>query len=168
MIYQLGETDTDVEVNTLDDNRAFALSLAEQARHSIDIFTQDLDTEIYDNEAFEQALFRLAKIHPSTHIRILVQDSIRSVKNGHRLIRLAQSLTSSITIHNPSREYENEKSAFLIVDRIGLLYRTNATDRNHKATVNFKAPLYAMKLTDLFDEIWQHSSPDIQTRRIYV
>ena len=163
-----GSTDAEVEISTAEENRDAAISLVQQASYSIDIFSQDLDAEIYNNKDFEKALFELARKHPNTRIRILVQDSRKAVQDGHCLIRLAQSLTSSIFIHTPSRQHRDEQRAFLIVDKLGMLYRATAADRNYKASVHFRSPRRAGKLTDYFDEVWEHSTPDIQTRRIYM
>jgi len=168
MYYKLGETKAEVQVDTAEENKNAAISLVKQARYSIDIFSQDLDAEIYNNKNFEQSVFNLAKRHPNTRIRILVQDSKKAAQNGHRLIRLAQTLTSSVFIHKPSREYKDEQCAFLVVDQLGLLYRVSATDRNYKASVNFMSPQRAGKLVDYFNEVWEHSTPDVQTRRIYM
>ena len=168
MDYKLGETEAEVEITTSEENRSAAISLVKQASYSIDIFSQDLDAEIYNNKEFEKALFELARKHPNTRIRILVQDSRKAAQDGHCLIRLAQSLTSSIFIHTPSRQHRDEQRAFLVVDKLGLLYRVTTADRNYKASVNFKSPRRAGELTDYFDEVWEHSTPDIQTRRIYM
>lgn len=164
----LGETDTDIDLENLEENKSAAISLAKQARHNIDIFTQDMDAELLNNNEFEQAVFRLAKRHPNTRIRILALDSGKSVKNGHCLIRLAQNLTSSVFIHRPSREHANEQSAFIIVDQVGLLHRVSAANKSYKARLNFKSPQHAGKLLDFFNEAWEHSTPDIQARRVYL
>ena len=168
MFYKLGETEAEIHIDTAEENRDAAISLVKQARHSIDIFSQDLDAELYNNSEVEQSIFKLAKRHPNTKVRILTQDSQVAVRNGHRLIRLAQSLTSSVFINKPSADHRDEKSAFLIVDQIGILYRVSASNRNYKASVNFMSPQRAGELTDLFNTMWDHSTPDIQTRRIYV
>jgi hypothetical protein len=168
MFYKAGETEADILIESTEENKNAAVSLVEQAKYSVDIFTQDMDAEIYNNNEFEQSIFRLAKKHPGARIRILTNDSRKSVQNGHCLVRLAQSLTSSVFIHNPSQQHKNEHYAFLIVDKIGLLYRVSASSRNYQASVNFNSPQRAGKLADFFDEAWEHSTPDIQTRRIYV
>lgn len=168
VFYKLGETPAEVHIDSVEENKNAALSLAKQARHCIDIFTQDLDAEIYNNAEFEQSVFMLSKRHPNTKIRILAQNTRKAVQNGHRLIKLAQTLTSSVFIHNPSREFKDEKCAFLVVDQKGVLYRVTANNRNYKASINFMAPQRAGKLTDFFNEAWEHSTPDIQTRRIYM
>ena len=168
MLYKLGESKEEVHVDTVDENRGAVLSLVEQARYNIDIFTQELDAELCNNEAFEQALFKLTKRHPTTRVRILVQNSMKSVQNGHRLIRLAQNLTSSIAIHNPSQKHQDEQCGFLVVDQLGFFHRVNANHRNCNASFNFMSPLRARQLTDFFNEIWEHSTPDVQTRRMHI
>ncbi len=168
LFYKLGETEAEVHIDTAEENKNAAISLVKQARHSIDIFTQDLDAELYNNKEVEQSIFNLAKRHPNTKIRILAQDSRKAIQNGHRLIKLAQSLTSSVFINNPSREFKDEKCAFLVVDQLGMLYRVSASNRNYKASFNFMSPQRAGKLTDFFNEVWEHSTPDIKTRRVYM
>ena len=166
--YKLGETQAELHIETVEENKSAVLSLARQANHSIDIFTRDMELAVYNNKEFEQSIFNLAKRHPNTKIRILTQDSTKAVRNGHRLIKLAQSITSSVFINNPSREHRDEQCAFLVVDNLGLLYRVKANNRNYKASINFMSPQRAGKLTDFFNEAWEHSTPDIQTRRIYM
>lgn len=169
MYYKLGETDAEVQVNTVEDNKNAAISLVKQARYSIDIFTQDMDAEIYNDKELEQSVLNLARRHPNTRIRILVQDSTKAAQNGHCLIRLAQNLTSSVFIHNPSYEHRKERASFMVVDKVGLLYRVASTNnKNYMGNVNFMTPRRAGKLVEFFNDVWDHSTPDIQTRRIYM
>lgn len=168
MFYKLGETEEEIHIDSAEENRNAAISLIQQARFSIDIFTQDLDAELYNNKEIEHSIFNLAKKHPDTRVRILTKDSKLAVSNGHRLIKLAQDLTSSVFINTPSNAMKDERCAFLVVDQLGILYRVSASNRNYKASVNFMSPQRAAKLTDFFNEAWEHSTPDIQTRRVYI
>ncbi len=164
----LGETQKEIKIETAEENKSTVISLAEQAKTSIDIFTQDMDDKIYNNKLFEQCIFSLARRHPKTLIRILAQDTKSAVQNGHCLIRLAQKLTSSVMIHNPSQDYKNERINFMIVDRTGLFYRATSNREAHNATANFKSPQRAVALIDFFNELWQRSAPDTETRQIHV
>lgn len=166
--YTLGETRAEVKVHSADEVRNAALSMAEQANYNINIFTQDLDAELYDNPAFEAHVSSLARKHPNTRIRILVQDSGKAAKTGHRLIRLSQFLTSSVIIHKPGRLYQDEKSAFMVVDGLGMIHRVNGDSRHYGASVNFMSPKSARKLNEYFEEAWEHSEPDQQIRRLYM
>jgi len=168
MQYILGKTQEDVQIDTVEENKNTAISFAQQAHTSIDIFTQDMDFEIYSNKKIEQSIFSLVRRHPNTLIRILAQDTKRAVQNGHGLIRLAQSLTSSVMIHNPSHDHKDVLLNFMLADRIGYLYRPASTRINYHATFNFYAPRRTAELTNFFNDMWQQSTPDTQTRRIYV
>lgn len=163
-----GGNSEDIHLDTAAENRDAAISLAEQARFSLNIFSRDLDPPVFDNTGFERCVFNLANAHRSTDIRILVHDSSLAVSQGHRLIRLAQKLTSSVHIHNPATEHGNELSAFMVVDAVGLLYRPQSNRRNYKALVNFKSPQRAAELRDLFNQLWERSTPDSQIRRLYI
>lgn len=164
----LGETNAEIKLSNAEENRNAATALAEQARYGINIFTQDFDHAIYDNEKFEKHIFTLATRHPSAQIRILVQDSTPAIKKGHCLIRIAQKLTSSVHIKNPPNDHKNDKSAFMTADNVGMLYRVIAEACNHEASVNFMSPQRTGKLNDFFNEVWEHSTPDLQIRRLYI
>ena len=168
MNHILGETKQQIRAETLQENIEAAIAMVKQSRYSIDIFTQDMDSDIYNNEAIEQYIFELAKRHPSTRIRVLVQDSTRAAQNGHCLVRLAQTLTSSVFINKPSREYKDEISAFMVADQLGVMHRVSAKRKNYNTSISFMSPQHAKKLTELFTEVWEHSTPDEQTRRLYV
>jgi len=168
MQYILGETNKEIQIETLTENRCMALLLAQQARYGIDIFTQDLDAEIFNNTEFEQSIIKLAKKHPNTRIRILAQETGKAIQNGHCLIRLAQHLTSSVFIHRPDETHVNKQDNYIIVDKIGFLRRTRAVSNNYNAVINFKAARTAEKLTDAFDDVWEQSEPDIQIRRFSI
>ncbi len=165
---KLGEHDEEIALDTANDNREAAVSLAEQARATLNLFTRDLDPRVFDNADFERCLFNLVRTHHSTSVRILVVDSSIAVSRGHRLIRLAQKLTSSVLIHNPAKEHRSELSTFMVVDSIGLLHRPRTTSNNYDAIVNYKAPLRAGELDDYFNEMWERSTPDSQIRRLYI
>ncbi|MCK5001812.1 MAG: hypothetical protein KAJ92_02195 [Gammaproteobacteria bacterium] len=166
--FKLGETKAEIKLNNIEENRNAALSLSEQARYGINIFTQDMDNAVYDNDEFEKYIFNLATCHPSAQIRILVQDSTIAVKKGHCLIRIAQKLTSSVFIKNPPKIHKNDKSSFMTVDGVGMLYSVRSDKYNYEASVNFMSPQRATKLNDFFNEAWDHGLPDQQVRRLFV
>ncbi len=167
-LFQLGQTNAEVTINTSTENRNAAISLAEQADYSIDIFTQDLDALLYDNEILEKRIADLARKHPNSRIRILVKNSSRAVRNSHRLIRLAQNLTSSVLVRKPSLIHQAEQCEFMVVDTIGVLHRVNTYQYDYEASVNFYSPQRARKLESFFNEAWDYAEEDDQVRRLYV
>jgi hypothetical protein len=157
-----------LQLHSADENRDFVLALAQQAQRELVIFSQELDAPLYDNEAFERAVFDLARRHPSTQIRILLQDATRALHDGHRLLRLAQTLTSSVFIRRPSRDYREQQGAFIIADATAYLQRVVGNQYNHQAIASFVAPLQAGQLNEHFNKIWEHADDDPRLRRLYV
>ena len=166
--FKLGKTKAEIQLTNIEENRNAALSLAEQARYNINMFTQDLDNAIYDNNEFENYIFKLAIRHPNSRIRILVQDSTTAIKKGHCLIRIAQKLTSSVFIKNPQDLHKNDKSNFMTVDGMGMLYQSRNDKHNYEASVNFMSPQRAAKLDNFFNKAWEHGLPDQHVRRLSI
>ncbi len=164
----LGENTEEIKLSSADENSAAMLSLASQSRLEINIFTQNFEDRIYNNVDFETALFELAKLHRSTRIRILIKDSSLAVKKGHRILKLAQKVSSSISIKNPVKKHFDEKSDFITVDRVGMVYRPRSERQNYKACLNYMSPQRIATLDDFFNEAWGQAELDRQVRRLYV
>ena len=166
--FELGKTRAEIKLSNTEESRHAALSLAEQARYEINIFTQDMDDAIYNNEEFERHIFNLAARHRSSKIRILVQNSSAAIKKGHCLIRISQKLTSSIFIRNPPEIHKSDGSSFMTVDGIGMLYRAQTNNYNYVASVNFMSPRRTKTLEEFFNESWENSLPDQHVRRLCI
>lgn len=168
MDYLLGETNEDIVFDNVEEAKNIVNALASQARHSINIFTQDMDAALYDNDIFERFIFDFVSGGKNSEVRILVQDLSRAIRDSHRLIRLAQKLTSFIHIKNPCEEFKEEKSAFITVDGIGMLYRAKGDRYNYHGSANFMLPPRTVELDNLFTEIWQQSEPDPRAKRFLI
>ena len=161
----LGETIDAVKLESSEDQRLAAVALMQQARRRVDIFSRDLDKKIYDYRPFLEALQALAVNHHG-QIQILVKDSGKAVKYGHRLIPLSQRLTSLIEIRKVAEDYKEYNEAFLIADETGYVHRRHA-DRFEGIT-RFNAAKEARELLVFFNEVWRNSAPDTDLQRIYL
>jgi hypothetical protein len=97
-------------------------------------------------------------------VRILVQDSGRAVREGHRLIELSRRLPTFIEIRNPHPDHRNVIATFLVAEDRAVLYRKQA-DR-YDGWTDLDAPLDARQLLKTFDEIWNRATPDPEMRRL--
>lgn len=163
---RLGEDGGPVPLQDLAQNRDAVITLLEQASHSAHIYTRDLEPLLYDDPAIERVLSRLARRGRHSHVHIVVQDSTRAIKRGHRLITLAQRLSSYVQIRNPGRDYMDFGGTFLIADGVGLLRRNRA--ERYEGVVDFRNPLAARELDRYFREVWEHGCPDPQLRRLLI
>jgi hypothetical protein len=163
---RLGDTKRKFETDSRDELRMISQHMASQAKQSLHIYTRDLDPELYDNEAFVETLSRLARRSKYSFIHILLLESDRAVKNGHRLVYLHQKLGTHIKIRKVDEQYKNYLPAFLVADASGVIFRRFG-DR-HEAEVNYNDSLQAANLLKLFTEIWELSAADPQLRRLYI
>jgi hypothetical protein len=161
----LGKSQESIQLDDSEAQRRAAVAFALQARRSVDIFTRDFDKKIYDHRDFLDALQNLAVNHHGV-IRILVKDSSKAVKYGHRLITLSQRLTSAIEIRKVGEDYKEYNEAFLVADEIGCVQRRQA-DR-FEGVARFNAAREAVNLLVFFNEVWRNSAPDPDLRRIYL
>lgn len=165
-LHRLGEDETIISPTTAGEHRDLVLSMAQQATRNILIFTRDLDPAVYDTSEFLEAASILARRSPHSFVHILVQDGSRASREGHRLVSLAQRLSSHVEIRKPSREYADYNQAFFIADETGYIRRPQA-DR-YEGVARFKDRLAARELALFFREVWERGRADTQLRRIHV
>jgi predicted GNAT family N-acyltransferase len=140
------------------------LALINSARHELYIYTRDLDPQLLDTEAALDALKRLA-IGGRASIRILVQEPLQIARRGHRLVALAQRLTSMFSLRTPVQETDLQyPSAFLLNDSYGFYFRTLG-NRFEGEAINY-APGRHAQLLDFFKQVWERSEPSEELRQL--
>jgi hypothetical protein len=143
-----------------------SLELARQTRRNLDLVSRHLDPELYDTAEFIETVRALATSGRRARVRILVLDTVPVVKRGHRLIELAQRLSSFISIRVPAPEHQDFNEAWLVADDTGYCYR-RFSDR-YDASANFADRRYSKQLTQRFDELWNRAQPDANLRRLHL
>lgn len=162
----LGETAGEIAVTTREEVIAAVHVLARQARRSLHIFSFDLEPAVYDRPEFIDRVSELARSSPRAEIRILIQDSGRIVRDGHRLMSLVQRLPSRIAIRRLCAEAGPLPEAWIVADVDGYLYRP--IGELYDGTVDFHGPLRARELAGRFAELWEPSHPDPDLRRLAI
>ncbi|HEX7047171.1 MAG TPA: hypothetical protein VF275_06340 [Gammaproteobacteria bacterium] len=154
------------DLATVADNRDAALEIAQLARRQLSIFSRDLEPSVFDTPEFLDAVKNLALSGSKASVRILLIDATRATKDGHRLVELARRLSSYIEIRKPHRDYLDMSEAFMIADERGLLYRKLAT--RWEGIVDPHDPMQARDKLKLFNDIWQRSHSDPETRQLRI
>ena len=160
------ENNNDITLSSRDDMRQINLSLTQQTSRNINILSNNLDAEVFNNQDFVEAIKQLSISNKSSKIRILIKDSDPMCQNGHRMIKLIQQLTSSIEVRKVAKEYISDSREFSLFDHKGVIYRPHA-DR-YDGTAHFNLPGFVSELLNYFDEVWEHSLPDEKLRRVYL
>lgn len=162
----LGVTAGASEQDGRDALRATCLALASQARRTLDIVSRHLDPALYDNEPFAEAVKRLALGHRAARVRLFILDPRPLVGQGHRLIELAQRLSSFIDIRIPARQHREFNEAWLSADHTGYAHR-QFSDR-YAAEVDFNGRRRAAALAERLDEMWERGQRDANLRRLHL
>lgn len=166
MPHRLGENGEPLTLDSNAVNRDIALQLVSQARKFLCVFTHDLEHAIYSTPEFNEAVTRLAIRSRNSFTHILLQDPGAVVNRVHRLVDLAQRLSSSVEIRRPHEEHRGFGQAFLVVDGVGYLRRPVA--ERYEGTACFNDPAEARELLRLFDTMWEKSAPDPELRRLHL
>lgn len=162
----LGETSQVIDFDSSSEHQVLASHMASQALQSLRLLTPDLEAAIYDSEPFLHALTRLATRSKYAKIEILLSQSMRAVKNGHRIIELARRFPTYIHIHSPAAEHRGFSNSVLIADERGYIEKNSA--ERYEGTASFNDPLKVRELTAHFRELWGKSAPDSELRRLHI
>ncbi|MCA1798940.1 MAG: hypothetical protein LC632_05625 [Xanthomonadaceae bacterium] len=152
------------ELESWTDNQVAAVEVGTAARRALRLLSYDLEPQIYGEQDFIDVVRSVATSGRFASVRVLVQDSARAVRDGHRLVELARRLPTFIELRKPHSDHRSLIEAYLVADERALLYRKQA-DR-YEGFVDVDDPLQARRLVREFDQVWGRATPDPELRRL--
>lgn len=155
---------TVIQFDSREQARELAVSLIQQAKRQVCFFGSSLDPVLFDNLEFVDSLSRFARRSHRVAAKFIVHDTRQNTANGHRLLPLAQQLTSSIFIRTSGEKHRDLKQYFMLVDNKAYLYGQYSTRYNGRAYVDDMAE--ARQLQQHFNTIWDQGQPDVHSRRL--
>ncbi|MBB1521494.1 DUF7931 domain-containing protein [Aquipseudomonas guryensis] len=161
--FLLGEHQTLQRFSSAEEAQAHALALLQQSRNSLCLYTPDLEPWLYNHSSVQDACTRFLLASPKNRLRILVRDVSRPVKQGHRLLNLAQRISSNLHIRRLNPDHPSEEIAYLLADARGLLLRSHPEDYAGYALYNDPGRVRLQQA--LFDQAWDISllDPDLRS-----
>ena len=153
-------------LSSIDETRSAVAEIAGTANRRISIYTPDLETGIYDHDAFLEVAKRLVLSKQYARIRVLISDPVRAVRNGNRFVSLGRRLNTYIEFRNVHEDYREHREAFLVADDQALLYRVDAA--RWEGIADSYEPAVARRYLGLFDEIWNASVVEQELRELRV
>lgn len=139
-------------------------ALVAGARRELCIYTRDLEPAVYEDAAVLEGIRQVALAGRGASVRVLLQDTTRCVRDGHRLIDLAQRLSSSIHVRRPTEEDLQFAGAYLLNDSGGYLYRTFGDRFDGDGDLCY--PPRRDELKRQFDEVWERAESPPELRRL--
>ncbi len=139
-----------------DDIAAARLQVLADARYQLSIRLPLLDNQTLASKEELAELRRIAISGRHARIRILLHDPAAALRSDHRLVALAQRLSSAIEIRMPVDEVDlASTSSFVLNDVGGYLFLPEA-DRAQGRAARDNRPAQA-PLQQQFDEVWDRS-----------
>ena len=163
---QLGIDALEFSLQTREQVRSMAHRLAIQAQRELLLYTEDVEAVIFDQQPFLDAVSSLVRQHQDAHVWVLVENSRKTLQQGHRLIELSRRLSSRIQFRRPPPQYRNYGKTFLLCDDTGYIYRPLAS--RYEGSANFNNPGRTAVLKKYFMEVWEHSESDEEMRRLHL
>lgn len=137
---------------------ASRLQLLAQARHRLCIYQPRLDADLYGGTAELAELRRIATSGRGADIRILLHDPESALRDGHRLVALAQRLPSVLHVRTPLEEVDLAyASAYLLTDQGGYLFQPDARRADARASLRDRAA--QAPLQQHFNDVWERAAP---------
>jgi hypothetical protein len=153
-------------VSSREDMADARLQLLKAARYKLSIHLPSLPADAYSSPDELAELRRIATSGRGAEIRILLSDPSAALREGHRLIDLAQRLPSVLQIRMPSDEQVESRtaSAWLLNDTYGYLFQPDADRLEGRAAIHDgpgQAPLLLQ-----FEQIWERAAPATQLQSL--
>lgn len=158
----LGVTEGEISVEDRILNIAAVHKLAISATHELNIISRNLDHQIYDRSDIVEAFSKFIRKNRNANVRIIVFDSTNIIKNGHRLVNLADRAPSKISIRKLPKELSNYNESLVTADSKGYLH--NQQSDRYEGNVSFNDNIRCTELNKLFTDYWHQceASPDLR------
>ena len=146
-----------------DEIRAAVIEATGNARRALAILTPDLEPEIYDHEAFLDALKRFILARSFARVRVLITQPSKTLKSGNNFVAMARRLNSYIEFRHLKPQFGERTDAFFIADEQSIIYRTRIDSWD--GMCDPCEPAVARYYLDSFDELWHACATDEELRR---
>lgn len=152
-------------LGTLDEARHFLDRIAAQARHRLSIFSLDGDPLLLDRLPLVAEVQRVALSGRGAVVRLLLRDTRRMARDGHRLLELSRRLPSFVEIRRVDVDESGlDDDAFVLNDVSGVYWQPRSDSPHAEASLH--DPQRAAALSNRFEHHWQRAQPDSALRRL--
>jgi hypothetical protein len=154
-----------IELDNVETNLVATVEVIKQARRKICIYSRDLEHELYANNEVVDALKYFVINSRGGCVQIILQDTLAVRSRPHPLLSLAERLSSSFLFRKPVETEDLQyPSVFLINDCEGYIFRL--VGERYEANWSPTQPARTRQLSEIFERMWERSSPCAEFRRL--
>ena len=160
-----GNYEKDIKLSSGQEISEAVIQATENTLRTIKIYTPDLQIENYNNDEFRKQLLSFTKGNRHAQIQILVDDINNALQNGHRLIGLAQQLSSIITVKDTPVDYQGTQISFILFDQTSFIFKP---DYSSHTAISSNCKNRSNKLHEFFTSAWDQAEQNTHTRRLNI
>jgi len=160
-----GNYENDIKLISSQEISEAVIKATENTLKTINIFTPNLEAEIYNNEELRKKLLTFAHGNRYAKVQILVDDISSALQNGHKLIGLAQQLSSILTIKDTPADFQNTNISFVLFDQVDFIFKP---DKTSQTAIFSKCKNRSNKLHGIFMHAWDQAEQNSHTRRLSI
>ena len=160
-----GNIDNDIQLSSAQEISEAVIQATENTLRTIKIFTPDLEAEIYNNDELRKKLLAFTQGNRHAQIHILVDDISTALQSGHKLIGLAQQLSSIVIIKDTPVDYQGTHISFILFDQAGFIFKPDNTSHSAISSV---CKNRSNKLHEFFKSAWEQAEQNNHTRRLSI
>lgn len=162
----LGESRFRFQLETIEENRAALHGLFNQARVTIQLFSWDLDRNLYQDIRLVAALLRFAKATPRSRVQLLIGETRRGQLQGHPLIELSGRLSSVIEVRQLTAQQTAPHGEYALFDNSGMISRP--LKGRYFGEACFHSPPDVHRLRKQFLLLWEQAIPASELRALKI
>ncbi len=160
---KLGETRLSAELEGRSEFQQATRAMLTQARRQVVILSWDLEPWLYNQQEIIQSLRSRIVQEQHLRVRVLIQHVNPSTLLNHRLLHMARTLSTYITIRKTDEtRTEPLAESFLGADHVGYLHRPMFDLES--GLMNFHDPRRTRELWRYFDDTWAQGAAHLELR----
>lgn len=159
------EIDGSRTLHRLEDNLEASIALVGQARRQVCLLSPALDPLLYGRAEFVSALREFLLTSTRARLRILVHDGQLPMRRGHPVVPVLRRFSSQAECRRVAEDFREQPDSMLLADGRLLVHRPDPAAYEGHVDVD---PQRARSAQARFDEVWEHSEPDRELRRLYL
>lgn len=160
-----GNSENDLHFESNEDTCQAIINISENTLRSLKIFTPDLEHKLYDNDLFIKNILNFVRGNRHAQVQVLVSDISHSIKYGHRLLRLAQQLTSAMQIRITPEEYRETTISFIQLDQSDFIFKP---DSSKQFAVHSNCKSRSNSLLEFFTPAWDQAQKSSQSQIFHI
>ena len=162
----LGVTEGEIPIEDRTMNIAAVHKLASSAVLEIKIISRCLNHQIFDRSDIVEAFSKFIRKNRNASVRIILFDNTNVIKDGHRLINLADRVPSKIAIRKFPKQYAYYNESLVTVDGKGFIH--NPQSDRYEGSVSFSDHIRCAELDKIFTDHWHQSETSPDLRRVSI